>query len=476
MGISDYINKLFKKEQKFKNYIFQGGSIKGLAYIGALEQLENDGIKLKHIKRMGGTSVGAITATLLSIGLGCDLEKLNNELKELDFTKFIDIKDTDLREFVFERFLKKDIKIAIQNELDEKKKLLLECKEEIQYVTGEDFNRIRKRSTLSFVNPFSGGYPALMKLFREASAAWCMLKTIVNNKGIAEGQEILDWIEAKIRLQTGIEYATFAELNELHRKNSEKYKQLYLVGGNASQNKSEVFSHEKTPNLIISDAVRISMSIPIVFRPHHLYEKINGTRCRINNDFYIDGGVFDNYPIWLFDDKKYFGKNEKNNFNSESLGFRIESFRRTLDYGMKNGTLGVLSIYKTRKHDLNETQASPLDLGYFYSILKCFYYKQDSDFNLKIQDNTSRTIFIDDQNISTLKFNLNSDDKFNLTTSGQNYALRFLKDNNETMVSPIDWDYFKSAGKSAFNSVIYTIGFGFVLRKILEGLGVISSS
>lgn len=70
--VLSYIRSLFPiNEQKIKNYIFQGGSIKGISYIGALEALEKDGIKLENIKRIGGTSVGTITAALLSVG--CDL-------------------------------------------------------------------------------------------------------------------------------------------------------------------------------------------------------------------------------------------------------------------------------------------------------------------------------------------------------------------------------------------------------------------
>ena len=67
-----------------------------------------------------------------------------------------------------------------------------------------------------------------------------------------------------------------------------------------------------------------------------------------------------------------------------------------------------------------------INMDYFLSILKCFYNKQDSDFNHTYNYNKSRTIIIDDKNISTLKFNLDLNDKMQLIKSGKDDASRFL--------------------------------------------------
>ena len=40
---------------KFKNLVFEGGGVKGIAYVGALEVLEKEQI-LGNIKRVAGTS------------------------------------------------------------------------------------------------------------------------------------------------------------------------------------------------------------------------------------------------------------------------------------------------------------------------------------------------------------------------------------------------------------------------------------
>lgn len=46
----------------------------GIAYAGAIKALENQGV-LKGIEKVAGTSAGAITATLISLGYSADQVK-----------------------------------------------------------------------------------------------------------------------------------------------------------------------------------------------------------------------------------------------------------------------------------------------------------------------------------------------------------------------------------------------------------------
>ncbi|EJR74746.1 hypothetical protein IK7_05534 [Bacillus cereus VD156] len=52
----------------FRNLVFEGGGVKGRAYIGAIRALNEEGI-LPEIKRFGRTSTGAITALLLGLSI-----------------------------------------------------------------------------------------------------------------------------------------------------------------------------------------------------------------------------------------------------------------------------------------------------------------------------------------------------------------------------------------------------------------------
>ena len=54
-----------------KNLVFEGAGIRGIAYSGAIKVLEEKNL-LQNIERVGGTSAGAITALLLSLGYNAD--------------------------------------------------------------------------------------------------------------------------------------------------------------------------------------------------------------------------------------------------------------------------------------------------------------------------------------------------------------------------------------------------------------------
>ncbi len=72
---------------QFRNLIFEGGGVKGIAYIGAMQILEQRGL-LKDIKRVGGTSAGAINALLFA--LGYTIAEQREILGSTDFRRFMD--------------------------------------------------------------------------------------------------------------------------------------------------------------------------------------------------------------------------------------------------------------------------------------------------------------------------------------------------------------------------------------------------
>ena len=71
----------------FKNLIFEGGGVKGIAYVGAMEELEQRGV-LNGITRVGGTSAGAINA--VTTALGYTNAEVRDILWDLDFNNFMD--------------------------------------------------------------------------------------------------------------------------------------------------------------------------------------------------------------------------------------------------------------------------------------------------------------------------------------------------------------------------------------------------
>jgi NTE family protein len=71
----------------FRNLVFEGGGVKGIAYVGTMEVLEDRGI-LQNIDRVGGTSAGAINAVLTALNFSND--EVSDILGSLDFNNFMD--------------------------------------------------------------------------------------------------------------------------------------------------------------------------------------------------------------------------------------------------------------------------------------------------------------------------------------------------------------------------------------------------
>ncbi len=71
----------------FRNLVFEGGGVKGLAYVGVMQVLEKEGI-LGNIKRVGGTSAGSINALLFAAGY--NNQETMKVLTKLDFNDFKD--------------------------------------------------------------------------------------------------------------------------------------------------------------------------------------------------------------------------------------------------------------------------------------------------------------------------------------------------------------------------------------------------
>lgn len=73
--------------ENIKNLVFEGGGVKGVAYVGVLEALNNQGI-LQQIERVAGTSAGAITACLISLRLPA--KTIANTVLTMDLGSFDD--------------------------------------------------------------------------------------------------------------------------------------------------------------------------------------------------------------------------------------------------------------------------------------------------------------------------------------------------------------------------------------------------
>lgn len=77
----------YSQPSQIENLVFEGAGIRGIAYAGVMEGLEEEEL-LRHVQKVGGTSAGAITSLLIS--LGYTSTELVGIISEMKFQKLND--------------------------------------------------------------------------------------------------------------------------------------------------------------------------------------------------------------------------------------------------------------------------------------------------------------------------------------------------------------------------------------------------
>jgi len=98
--------------------------------------------------------------------------------------------------------------------------------------------------------------------------------------GMYEASRLEELVEKLIREKTHIKHCTFSQIKT----------NLYVIATNLSYQRPTIFCRDHTPEMVISRAVRMSISYPGFITPI-LFE----------GDYYGDGGEFMNYPIIMFE-------------------------------------------------------------------------------------------------------------------------------------------------------------------------------
>ncbi|MFT6868503.1 MAG: NTE family protein [Cyclobacteriaceae bacterium] len=75
------------QERIIKNLVFEGAGMRGLAYAGVIGEFESQGL-MEQVEKVGGTSAGALTAMMISIGYNSI--EIDDILRHTEFQKFND--------------------------------------------------------------------------------------------------------------------------------------------------------------------------------------------------------------------------------------------------------------------------------------------------------------------------------------------------------------------------------------------------
>ncbi|HHU56127.1 MAG TPA: patatin-like phospholipase family protein [Acholeplasmataceae bacterium] len=207
------------------NVVFQGGGIKGLAYVGALKYLEERGL---HIKKCAGTSIGAIMAALVCAGY-----------KSYELVEILNNLDIDM--------------------LWPKKKNIID----------KTISTVKQKSlyTLDVLERF--------------------LHSLFSKKGVTKFSDLKVGNDYQVKMIT-----TFL-----------KEKKLIVIPNDLK------YFGINPDTFPLAKGACMSSALPLVYSPY-----------KLNEYKFIDGGVIDNFPIWLFD---------------EALGFKLSKESDIINYAQR---------------------------------------------------------------------------------------------------------------------------------------------
>jgi predicted acylesterase/phospholipase RssA len=204
------------------------------------------------------------------------------------------------------------------------------------------------------------------------------LSNLLNKFGLDSGRRLVAWFETMMIKKGVSKTATFQQLFE---KTGIK---LQVLATNLSRYEYGIFDHVNTPNLRVTKAIKMSISVPFLFTAE-VYEK----------DMYVDGAVINNYPIELF-------RGDLSNV----LGFKLVAH-------------GELREHKVQK-DINEFDA------FAVNVLFCMMIQKERHTTLA-EEYREHTMFIDTHEFTSfIDYDISNEDKQLLIKIGYEAADAFF--------------------------------------------------
>jgi len=290
---------------RIENLVFEGGGVKGIAYAGALDVLEQRGL-MPAIRGVAGTSAGAYTAMLVAIG--CTAARIRELATATNYG-------------------------ALEDHLDPLR--------------------------------------------------------LATKYGLYAGQSLLAWIQDGLAAGNHPANLTFAALAAAGGRD------LRVFATDITSRDVQEFSLRATPGVQVAQAVRASMSIPLMFAAWRFADGVP------DDHLYIDGGVVMNYPIAAFDETSP---------AAATLGFRLRS-----------PASDRAPLLKGYDHPL----------GYAQSLYACLTQAQSIDV-LHSPTDRARSVLVDDCGFSAVSFHLTAQDYDRLVACGRAAATAFLDEHATT--------------------------------------------
>lgn len=259
---NDYNHKKPKQKKKdlflaylkrIERLVLSGGGAKGVIYPGGYRALQDTGV-LKGIKEISGTSVGAIMAALIAVGMPTG--KFREKLLHTNFKDLLGATIGSLTKTLSPgthneagvTFFTKDgagiLELVRDNIEETLREFLVQNAEEVNSLQEED------EDLFNLVNKISSEYPKI----------------------------------------------TFSDLALLNKHWPNTFMQLTIPALRHPDGKLQIFNADKTPNVEIALACRASASIPVILEPVEI--DLDDGR---GPQKFVDAGLFDNLPTDYFD-------------------------------------------------------------------------------------------------------------------------------------------------------------------------------
>lgn len=226
--------------------------------------------------------------------------------------------------------------------------------------------------------------------------------------GWYRGDMLEKWTGRLIAARTGSEHTTFSQLHALAAKDH-RFKDLYVVATNLSQQKAEVFSYKTYPDMELKTAVRASVSIPLYFSA--VFLDSNGHRIRRPSatdrySVFLDGGILVNYPLQVFDSVG----NGRYDADSSTLGLKLERPEQVGYYGAANRNIAPYEIKNFRT--------------YIAALYNLILEKLNRD--QAFEHEAFRTIYISTSNMNPRVRHISAQQKQQMYDAGLEAAQKFL--------------------------------------------------
>lgn len=193
--------------------------------------------------------------------------------------------------------------------------------------------------------------------------------------GVDDGKNFERIINIILNIKVKNENITFKELYELTKK------KLIITATCVNSMDIEYFDYETTPDIPIKKVLLMSISIPLIFKP-----------IKLNNKYYVDGGLISHYPI------DYFKEN-------------------------KDETLGILVTSSLNKcMEINNIK------DYIYNIMSCSFINLIKNCYNNYKEHT---VLVENNNVNFLDFNIEYNTKISLIEEGYKETIKMLNLKNK---------------------------------------------